>query len=143
MKKIIFICLILLASLVVYLVLIVRPVEGVEVDRYYFKTYNLVEEYQYYRNIRLVVFKHDAEALQQFINADCDGSGCYAHGKTLVQILIKVGDEKFSQLSKQLHDAGYLYSLLRVGHEYGNFPTSNNEENFRENYPLTFKKIEN
>lgn len=108
-------------------------------------TQGFIEQYQYHRNIKALIANKDSRALQKLISADCGGgAGCYDHGKTLVQILIKIGDKEFSKLIYMLSkkDKEHLYSLFAVGHEYGGFTQYPDWEGFKDRYLLTFSNFE-
>ncbi|MFA6162172.1 MAG: hypothetical protein WC685_01955 [Methylobacter sp.] len=125
-----------------HLYYVFRTIYGVDVHEMAVSTQSLTERYQYHRSIQLLISDLDPDALKYLINADCGGgSGCYDHGKTLVQVLIKVGDHSFSKIIPKLHkeESERLLSLLSAGYEYGGFPEWSD---LKGQFPLTFRTFD-
>lgn len=123
-----------------HLYYVFSPIDSVDVHEMAISLQSPVEQYKYHRSIQLLIADLDPDALKYLINADCGGgSGCYDHGKTLVQVLIKIGDPSFSGMISKLRkeESEQLLSLLSVGYEYGGFPEWIDLERF----PLTFRAL--
>jgi len=123
-----------------HLYYVLRPIDGIDVHEMAISLQSFVEQYKYHRSIQLLITDLDPDALKYLINADCGGgSGCYDHGKTLVQVLIKIGDSSFSGMIPKLRkeESEHLLNLLSVGYEYGGFPEWIDLERF----PLTFRAL--
>lgn len=126
-----------------HLYYVFRPVEGIEVSAKAMSLQSATEQYEYHSHLRLLLSDQDPEALRYLINARCDGEGAYDHGKTLVQVLIKLGDPTFSGMISKLNktESETLLTFLTAGHEYGGFSAFPDWEEFKRQYPLTFKSL--
>ena len=144
MKKIATVLFLALGLLGFHIYEVFQPVDGVDIFDFALSTQNPVERYQYHRNLKVLIKGHDKEALSYLINADCGGgAGCYDHGKTLVQALVKIGDKNFSDVARNLtvRDKAHLDFLLNAGYEYGGFVKEPDLDVLYQTYPLTFSTI--
>src|SRR5512139_3371467 len=139
MKKIALLLALSLVSIATHLYYVFRPIEGVDVSDMAASMQSPAERYVYHRHLRLLLAERDPDALKYLINANCGGGeGCYDHGKTLVQVLIKLGDPSFSGIIPKLRkeESGLLLNLLSAGHEYGGFSAFPEWEDFKRLFPL-------
>lgn len=144
MKKIAFVLGLLLLAITTHIYYVFRSIEGVNVSNVAGSMQISVEGYKYHRHLRLLLVEQDPDALRYLINADCGGgAGCYEHGMTLVQVLIKLGDSSFSGILPKLRkeESERLLNLLSAGHEYGGFSVTPKWEDFANRFPLTFNAL--
>lgn len=143
MKKIGIILVLTLLGFATHLYYVFRPIEGVDVSEMALSLQSPTEKYGYHKHLRLLLGDQDPDALKYLVNAQVDGEGAYDHGRTLVQVLIKVGDPIFggmiSKLNKKEKDT--LLTFLMAGHEYGGFSASPDWEEFKRQFPLTFRSL--
>jgi hypothetical protein len=144
MKRIAFLLALSLVGIATHLHYLFRPVDGVDVSDMAVSMPSAAERYEYHRHLKLLLAERDPDALKYLINANCGGgAGCYDHGRTLVQVLVKLGDPSFSGIIPQLHkeESGLLFNLLSAGYEYGGFSAFPDWEDFKDGFPLTFKAL--
>lgn len=143
MKKIGIILALTLLGLATHLYYVWRPIEGVDVSEMTLSLQSPTEKYRYHKHLRLLLDDQDPNALKYLVNAQVDGDGAYDCGRTLVQVLIKLGDPNFggmiSKLNKKEKDT--LLTFLMAGHEYGGFSASSDWEEFKRQFPLTFRAL--
>jgi hypothetical protein len=143
MKKIGIILVLTLLGFAKHLYYVFRPIEGVDVSEMALYLQSPTEKYGYHKHLRLLLGDQDTDALKYLDNAQVDGEGAYDHGRTLVQVLIKLGDPTFggmiSKLNKKEKDS--LLTFLMTGHEYGGFSASTDWEEFNRQFPLTFRAL--
>ena len=122
MKKYIVLFTILVIIIATHLYQVFSKADGVEVYDIAVSTQGFYEQYKYHKSIKGIIKNQESNSLITLINSNCGGgAGCYEHGKTLLLLLIKVGDTKFSNmiLSFNSKEKSTLLSLLSAGHEYG------------------------
>lgn len=144
MRKITILFSLSLVAISTHLFYVFRPIAGVVVSEMAVSMQNPAERYEYHRQLRGLLAERSPDALKYLINANCGGgSGCYDHGKTLVQVLIKLGDPSFSGIVPKLskEESGLLLNLLSAAHEYGGFSAFPEREEFIGRFPLTFKSL--
>jgi hypothetical protein len=141
-KIIVFTLVAALASLLIFIFIPQDSVRGIKFNGTLYANQTAWENFQYRRLISNVV-DDDPGALAKLVDAPCGGgAGCYDHGAALVQILMKIGDKKFSEASRTLDNTAkaHLGFLMATGFEYG-FPTSMDAERVKATYPLTVESI--
>lgn len=144
MKKIAFVLALSLVVIATHFYYAFRPIEGVDVSDMAVAMQSPAERYEYHRHLRLLLAERDPDALKYLTNANCGGGeGCYDHGKTLVQVIIKLGDPSFSEIIPKLRkeESGLLLNLLSAGYEYGGFSAVPEWEDFKRRFPLTFRAL--
>ena len=143
MKKIGIILVLALLGFATHLYYVFRPIDGVDVSEMALSLESPTEKYGYHKHLRLLLGDQDPDALKYLVNVHVDGEGAFEHGRTLVQVLIKLGDPIFggmiSKLNKSEKDT--LLILLMAGHEYGGFSATPNWEQFNRQFPLTFRAL--
>lgn len=143
MQKIGIILVLTLLGFATHFYYVFRPIRGVDVSEMSLTLHSPNEKYEYHKHLRLLLDDQDPGALKYLVNAQVDGEGAYDHGRTLVQVLIKLGDPTFggmiSKLNKNEKDT--LLTFLMAGHEYGGFSTSPDWEKFSSQFPLTFRAL--
>ncbi len=117
---------------------------GIKVYDLAISTQGFYKQYQYYKSIRDIVNNKETDALRILINSDCGGgAGCYDHGETLVLILIRINDKKFSEMVSKLSekDKFLLFTLLSGGYEYGGFVKQPSNKKLQTEYPFTMNLL--
>ncbi|WP_028102281.1 hypothetical protein [Pseudoduganella violaceinigra] len=133
-----------LLAIATHLYYVFRTVEGVRVYETVLGTQSIIEQYRYHRALKSLVAELDIDALKYLLSADCGGAaGCYDHGTTLVEVLLKAGDRPFSALVFKLdkQESELLYSYFDAGYEYGGFTDSPDWTTFKKHFPLTFEAL--
>lgn len=140
MKKIAGLLVLVLIGFAIHFYYVFRPIEGIDVSEMALSLQSPIEKYEYHRHLRLLLSDQKPDSLRYLINARCDGEGAYDHGRTLVQVLIKLGDPTFSEMISKLTktESDTLLTFLSAGHEYGGFSEFPDWEEFERRFPLTF-----
>jgi hypothetical protein len=119
-----------------------NTVQGIVLDDTFYTGQSISNNFRY-RYLVKSSLSGDENSFAELINFWCGGgAGCYDHGHVLIQILIKIGDEKFSIMIKKLNnvDKSYLISLLQAGQEYG---LKKDVHFLKINYPNTMIILQN
>lgn len=126
-------------SFITYKLLIDETPQGISIsDKPSFTPITKHIKYKFLINRSLAENSDKLEALTEF---GCGGgAGCYDHGWVLLQILIKVGDLKFSKMVVGFSNKNksLLLGLLFVGGEYG---PHKDHYYLEKNYPLTTRAL--
>lgn len=110
----------------------------------------LVENHSYSQNRLLIkniegVLAQESKFLPMLLEYDCGGAaGCYGLGNVIVQIINKIGEEKFIAMVKELNNAEKeeLRGFINVGLEYGDSLHKNRKNRtFESEFPTLFKEI--
>ena len=144
MKKLITLTLVVIAmaGLLVFILIPQDSVRGIKFDGTLYANQTFWENFQYRRLIRNFL-DGDRNSLAKLVDAECGGgAGCYDHGAALVQILMRIGDYRFSEATRALDNTAksHLGFLMATGFEYG-FPTSKDAESIKLTYPLTAEAL--
>ena len=121
-----------------------NEVEGIKIGN------TLIENQTYSENQNLIklienVLLLDSNSLSALINFNCgEAAGCYDLGSVITQIIYKIGEERFMEMTNHLKESekSLLKGFIEVGLEYG-FPLDGKSKNERvENeFPIIYKNI--
>jgi hypothetical protein len=125
--------------------LIVPDANGIKVPYEFSEKMEWVEKIKY-KNLIRSSLNGNLDALQDLIKAWCGGGSlCYQHGEVLVQIVDRIGEEKFIKIlpKMSIEERSDLKSLLLAGLEYGQFEGDKRSRVFEKRFSKLSKALAN
>ena len=119
-------------------------IEGIIIGKTLFENQSLSENKELESIIKLTL-KGDYNSLKKLNQFPCSASGCYDKGYILTQIIYKMGETKFIEMTSKL-DQKEIYEIdgyIKVGLEYGdnNYDGKMDNKTSQNEFPTLMQKI--